>query len=268
MDARERHLITEHHGPDPALLYAHGFGCTQDMWADVTPAFTQTNRQVAFNYLVSNPLARPAFDASKYSRLDGYAEDLINVCDAVGLERDIILVAHSVSCSIGMLAAIARPQLFQHIIMVGPNPCFINDPPYVGGFERQDLEELLDVMDHNYMGWADTLAPVVAGSDQETASALHKSFCSTDPVMARTFAQATFFADNRADLPRVPVPCTILQHKVDALAPMSVGTFMQAHLPVSQLQVLDVHGHCAHMSHPALVVEVIRDVLAARDLGS
>lgn len=262
MNAIDRHMISVADGPGPTLLYAHGFGCSQDMWASVTPAFAG-HRQVLFNYLCANPQARPAFDLGKYSKLDGYAADLLDVCDAVGLEEDVVLVAHSVSCCIGMLAAIARPKLFRHIVMVGPNPCFVNDDDYTGGFERQEIEDLLDVMDHNYMGWADFLAPVVAGADKGTADSLHASFCSTDPVMARAFAQATFFADNRADLPKVPVPCTVLQHRVDALAPPAVGEYVHRHLPVSDLRVLDVHGHCAHMSHPGLVIDAIRSILPA-----
>lgn len=264
MNIIERHAVTVMDGPQPTLLYAHGFGCSQDMWSAVSPSFSGRNRQILFNYLGANPSARPIFDIEKYSQLEGYAQDLLDVCDELGLTENIILVAHSVSCSIGMLAAIARPDLFQHIVMVGPNPCFINDPPYVGGFARGELDELLDVMDHNYMGWAEFLAPVVAGDSPETASALHKSFCSTDPVMARAFAKATFFADNRSDLAKVPVPCTILQHRFDALAPAAVGEFMHAHLPKSELKFLEVHGHCAHMSHPDLVINVIRSILPAQ----
>lgn len=263
MDTRQRNQIKVIEGPGPTLLYAHGFGCSQDMWSAVTPAFAGHARQILFNYMGANPAARPLFDSVKYSQLAGYTQDLLDVCDEVGLTQDVVLIAHSVSCSIGMLASIARPRLFQRIVMVGPNPCFVNDPPYVGGFTRADLEELLDVMDHNYMGWADFLAPVVAGGDGATATTLHKSFCSTDPVMARAFASATFFADNRADLPNVPVPCSILQHRADALAPVSVGQYLHDNLPISDLRVLDVQGHCAHMSHPSLVIEAIRSSLTA-----
>jgi len=204
------------------------------------------------------------FDPVRYSRLDGYAQDVLDVCDALNLTENVVFVGHSVSCSVGMLASIARPGLFERLIMVGPSPSFLNDPPsYHGGFEREDLEGLLALMDQNYIGWANYLAPVVAGQAGQgmVSGELTDSFCSTDPTAARVFARATFFADNRADLPKVAVPSLILQHREDSLAPLTVGEYLHQHLKNSRLQVLDVAGHCAHMSHPQLVVSAIRNEL-------
>ncbi|MDD2535644.1 MAG: alpha/beta hydrolase [Macromonas bipunctata] len=261
MNVLQRNNVKILAGSGPALVYAHGFGCSQDMWADVVPALAGECQQVLFDYVGSGQSDLSAYDPVRYRELDGYAQDLIDVCDAVGLQRDVVLVAHSVSCSIGMLAAIRRPELFRQLVLVGPNPCFVNAPPYVGGFERDDLQELLELMDRNFMGWASFLAPVVGGASVPVGQRLQQSFCSTDPVIARQFAEATFFADNRADLPRVPTPCLILQHAQDVLAPLEVGRYLQAHLPRAELRVLDVVGHCAHMSHPQLVVDAIRSVL-------
>jgi len=246
----------------PVLLYAHGFGCNQTMWNRVTPAFAATHRQVLFDYVGSGQSDISTFNATRYASLQGYAQDLLEVCDALGLHQGVTFVGHSVSCSVGMLAAIARPQLFDRMVLLGPSPCFLNHPPdYFGGFEREDLNDLLNLMDQNYMGWANYLAPVVAGQDGAGAVSgeLTNSFCSTDPLVARVFAQATFFADNRADLPLVKPPCLVLQHRHDALAPVSVGNYVHAQLPHSTLKVLDVSGHCAHMTHPHLVVEAMQD---------
>lgn len=261
MNVLQRNNVKILAGSGPTLVYAHGFGCSQDMWADVVPALAGECQQVLFDYVGSGQSDLSAYDPVRYRELDGYAQDLIDVCDAVGLQRDVVLVAHSVSCSIGMLAAIRRPELFRQLVLVGPNPCFVNAPPYVGGFERDDLQELLELMDRNFMGWASFLAPVVGGASVPVGQRLQQSFCSTDPVIARQFAEATFFADHRADLPRVPTPCLILQHAQDVLAPLEVGRYLQAHLPHAELRVLDVVGHCAHMSHPQLVVDAIRSVL-------
>lgn len=248
----------------PVLLYGHGFGCNQAMWSRVTPAFANTHRQVLFDYVGSGKSNLAAFDAKKYASLQGYAQDVLDVCDALDLRSGVTFVGHSVSCSIGLLASIVRPALFDRLVLVSPSPCFLNHPPeYMGGFEREDLEGLLSLMDQNYIGWANYLAPVVSGEALTGAVSgeLSDSFCSTDPVLARVFAQATFFSDNRADLPRVSRPCLILQNQNDALAPLGVGDYVHAHLKDSTLKVLDVAGHCAHMSHPALVVEAMRDFL-------
>jgi sigma-B regulation protein RsbQ len=250
----------------PVMLYAHGFGCNQNMWDRVTPAFVSTHKQVLFDYVGSGKSDPSAFDSAKYSTLRGYVQDLLDVCDALGLTNGITLVGHSVSCSIGLLASIERPALFSRMVLLGPNPCFLNHPPeYVGGFEEEDINGLLSLMDQNYIGWATYLAPVVTAQEVTgpVAVELSDSFCSTDPVIAKVFARTTFFADNRSDLPRVQVPCLILQHRHDALAPPSVGEYVHAHLAGSTLKMLEVQGHCAHMSDPLLVVEAMREYLLA-----
>ncbi len=237
------------------------------MWDKITPAFLGEYNQVLFDYVGSGSSVVTSFKPEQYSSLDGYVRDLIDVYDALSLGGDVIFVGHSVSCSIGVMAAASRPNLFKKLVFLGPNPNFINDASgYQGGFEREDLEGLLALMDQNYIGWANYLAPVVSSQDasDEITRELSQSFCSTDPVMARAFAQATFFSDVRAELPRVTAPCLILQHLHDALAPMSVGEYVASHLPRATLKVMDVSGHCAHMSHPRLVIEAIREFMKVR----
>jgi sigma-B regulation protein RsbQ len=248
----------------PVLLYAHGFGCNQDMWRYITPAFQEAYRQILFDYVGSGKSDVSAFTEARYGTLHGYAQDIIEICDALGLTQGVTLVAHSVSCSISILAAIQRPELFERLILLGPSPCFLNDPPdYQGGFDRQDLEGLLELMDQNYIGWAHYLAPVATGETEggTIMVTLSESFCSTAPYVMRIFARATFFADNRADLPRMACPSLILQHQNDALVPLSVGEYVHTHLPQSTLKVLPVTGHFAHMSNPDLVIAAIREYL-------
>lgn len=267
MDILKRNNVHVLGDSGPVLLYAHGFGCQQTVWNRITPAFAGGYRQVLFDYVGCGKSDLAAFNSQRYSSLDGYAQDLLEVCDALDLHSGVTFIGHSASCSIGMLASIARPGLFERLVLLGPSPCFLNDPPgYMGGFEREDLESLLELMDRNYIGWAQYMAPVVSGEaagatiNAPTAE-LSDSFCSTDPVVARLFAQATFFADNRADLPRVTRPCLLLQHQVDALAPLSVGTYLHRQLQGSTLQILDIIGHCGHMSHPAQVIAAIQNYL-------
>lgn len=251
-------------GDGPVVLYAHGFGCNQNMWDRVTPAFKSTRKQVLFDYVGSGQSDITAFDPEKYASLSGYAQGVLDVCDALGLTNGVTLVGHSVSCSIGILASIARPGLFEKLVLLGPNPCFVNHPPeYTGGFEKEDLEGLLALMDQNYIGWANYLAPVISAQGETGAvtKELSDSFCSTDPMVAKSFARTTFFSDNRADLPKVSVSCLILQHRTDTLAPISVGEYVHAHLASSTLKVLDVHGHCSHMSEPWLVVDAMREFM-------
>lgn len=266
MTVLQRNNVHVLEGTGPTLVYGHGFGCNQNMWDRITPAFLGKTKQVLFDYVGSGHSDIAQFDLERYASLQGYAQDLIEVCDALSLTGEVIYIGHSVSCSIGVLAAIARPELFSKLVLLGPNPCFVNDAAgYVGGFERADLEGLLALMEQNYIGWANYLAPVVASQDASGAVTreLSNSFCSTDPVVARVFAQATFFSDNRADLALVGQECLVIQHRNDTLAPMAVGEYVHAHLRNSTLKVLDVAGHCGHMSHPQEVIELIREFIQA-----
>jgi sigma-B regulation protein RsbQ len=246
------------------MLFAHGFGCDQNMWRFVTPAFEDDYRVVLFDYVGSGRSDLSAYDPARYASLGGYAQDVLDVIHALDL-RDVIFVGHSVSAMVGVLAANREPERFAHLVLVGPSPRYVNDPPdYVGGFERADIEGLLETMDRNYIGWANFLAPAIMKNDDrpELGRELTESFCSTDPVIARRFAEATFFADNRADLGRVRVPSLVLQCSEDIIAPTAVGEYLQRELPGSTLRVMRATGHCPHMSAPEETIALIREYLA------
>jgi len=245
------------------MLFAHGFGCDQNMWRFVTPAFESDYRIVLFDYVGSGKSDIQAYDPERYGDLSGYAQDVLDICAALELQ-DVIFVGHSVSSVVGMLASIREPERFARLILIGPSPCYINDPPgYVGGFERADILGLLDVMEKNYIGWASFLAPVVMKNEErpELTRELEESFCSTDPKIARQFAEATFFSDNRKDLPKFSVPSLIMQCSEDAIAPLEVGDYLRSSLPQSTLQVMKATGHCPHMSHPEETIQIIKEYL-------
>ena len=247
------------------MVFVHGFGCDQQMWRFITPAFEDDYRMVLFDYVGHGGSDRGAYDPDRYATLDGFAQDILDVVDALDLQS-VILVGHSVSSITGVLAINRAPGRFERLIMVAPSPRYINDPPdYRGGFERADIESLLDMMDKNYIGWASALAPMVAGNADrpELGAELDASFCSTDPVVARQFARATFLGDNRADLGRLPVPALVLQCSEDAIAPQGVGEYVAEHTPGSTFRQLGATGHCPHLSHPDETIAAIRDYLEA-----
>ena len=248
------------------MLFAHGFGCDQNMWRFITPAFADEYRIVLFDYVGSGKSDLSAYDERRYASLNGYAQDVLDVCHALNL-KDVVFVGHSVSSMVGVLAAIREPSLFAQLILVGPSPRYINDAPYVGGFERKDIDELLDTMDQNYIGWANYLAPaIMQNADRpELSSELTESFCSTDPVIARRFAEATFFADNRSDLAKVDIPSLVLQCSDDIIAPTVVGEFVHQQLRGSQFHQLKATGHCPHMSHPEETIDAIWKYLSSRN---
>ncbi|MGF1616901.1 MAG: alpha/beta fold hydrolase [Acidimicrobiia bacterium] len=249
------------------IVFAHGFGCDQQMWRHVTPVFTDDYRVVLFDIVGCGRSDASLYDPVEYRSLDRYATDVIRIIEALDL-RDVVLVGHSVSAMIGALATIAAPELFAGLVMVGPSPRYINDGDYVGGFQRSDIDELLDSLDSNYLGWSQAMAPVIMSNLDRPglADELEASFCRIDPAIARQFARVTFLSDNRADLPNISVPTLVLQCEYDVIAPKSVGAFVHQQVPGSQFRVLDVAGHCPNLSAPAETAEAIRVFL--EKLGS
>lgn len=254
-----RNNVTVVGSGNKTLMLAHGFGCDQHMWQYLIPQLEEHYTLVLFDYVGSGQSTISAFSDSRYNTLEGYARDVTDICDALNLS-EVHFVGHSVSCNIGLLAAIASPERFASHIMICPSPCFLNMPPnYYGGFERSDLEELIGLMDRNYIGWANYLAPLIMGSGTSHAliGELSSSFCSTDPLVAKTFARATFFSDYRHLLPQAKQPALLLQSEVDSLASPEVGRYIHTQMPNSTLRVMESEGHCIHMTHPELVAREI-----------
>jgi sigma-B regulation protein RsbQ len=246
------------------MLFAHGFGCDQNMWRFVTPAFENDYRIILFDYVGAGKSDKSAYNKERYSSLQGYAQDVLEICSELDL-RNVIFVGHSVSSMVGLLAAIEQPEYFERLVMVGPSPCYINDKDYKGGFERKDIEGLLETMEKNYIGWANFLAPNIMGNKDrpQLGEELTESFCSTDPVIARQFAEATFFSDNRKDLKKTKIPSLILQCSEDIIAPREVGEYLSKNLQNSTLKVMKATGHCPHLSEPEETIALMKEYLSA-----
>jgi sigma-B regulation protein RsbQ len=241
------------------MVFAHGFGCDQNMWRHVAPAFAEDFRIVLFDVVGMGGSDIASWSAECYSSLDAYADDVIDILDALDL-RDVVFVGHSVSSMIGALAAIRAPERFAKLVMVGPSPRYIDDDGYVGGFGRADIEELLASLESNYLGWSNAMAPVIMGNAErpELGSELTASFCRTDPVIASSFARVTFLSDNRAELPSVSVPTLVLQCSDDVIAPDAVGVYVAEQIPQAPLVRLSATGHCPNLSAPGETIAAIR----------
>lgn len=242
------------------MMFAHGFGCDQNMWRFVAPAFADTHRVVLFDHVGSGQSDLSAYDRQKYSTLEGYAHDVLEIVHEHDL-HDVIFVGHSVSALIGVLAANQEPERFAKLVLVGPSPRYIDDDDYVGGFSRADIEEMLDSLDSNYLGWSSVMAPVIVGNPErpELGEELTNSFCRTDPEIAAHFARVVFLSDNRADLPASRTPALVLQCADDVIAPPEVGDYVHRHLQGSALVAMNATGHCPNLSAPEETIAAIRD---------
>ena len=244
------------------MMFAHGFGCDQNMWRFVAPAFTATHRIVLFDHVGAGHSETAAYDFAKYASLDGYVDDILEICGELDL-TDVVFVGHSVSAMLGVLAAGRDPDRFGALVLVGPSPRYVDDEGYTGGFSRADIDDLLASLESNYLGWSSAMAPAIVGNPErpELGQELTNSFCRTDPAIARQFAEVTFLSDNRADLARVRVPTLVLQCSDDLIAPEPVGRYVHRHLPGSTFRLLEAHGHCPNLSAPAETVAAIQHFL-------
>ncbi|WP_374164130.1 alpha/beta fold hydrolase [Arcticibacter sp. MXS-1] len=258
---KRNNVLVKGEGP-LTLMLAHGFGCDQNVWRYFIRAFEQQYRLVLFDYVGSGRSDLEAYNKQRYSTLSGYAQDVLDIIEALGL-RDVIFIGHSVSSMIGMKAAIKCPHCFSKVIFVAPSPSYINDGDYVGGMEREDLESLFRMLENNYLGWSSTVAPLIMGNEDrpELGEELTGSFCAMDPDIARDFARVTFFSDCREDLKYLKVPSLTLQCAADMLAPPSVGSFMQQNMSLNTLVQMSATGHCPHVSAPEETIEAVRSYI-------
>jgi sigma-B regulation protein RsbQ len=265
MDVLSRnHVVVTGVQGAPVVVLAHGFGCDQNMWRLIVPSLVERYQVVLFDYVGAGRSDLAAWDEHRYATLDGYATDVLEICRELDL-RDAVFVGHSVSSMIGVLAAAREPERFARLVLLTPSPRYVDDGDYRGGFSEADIDELLDSLDSNYLGWSAAMAPAIMGNPDrpELAEELTNSFCRTDPVIARSFARTTFLSDNRADLANVTVPTLVIQATSDVIAPPEVGAFVHGSIAGSTLVTVDATGHCPHLSAPQAVTAAITRFLDA-----
>jgi sigma-B regulation protein RsbQ len=263
MNALQRNNVKVIGSGERAIMFAHGYGCDQNMWRNVAPSFAEKYTVILFDYVGSGLSDSSAFDQIRYSTLHGYAQDVLDILAELEPARPVHFVGHSVSSMIGALASIQQPERFETLTMIGPSPHYINEDGYFGGFEQQDIDGLLESLESNHVAWSAAMAPVIMdNSDRpELARELEASFCRMDPFLAQHFARVTFLSDNRADLALVGTRTLILQCQTDAIASLRVGEYVHQCVKNSQLVVMDAKGHCPHMSEPNQVVKEIHRFL-------
>ena len=257
-----RNNITIHGDGNKSMLFVHGYGCDQNMWRFITPQFKKDYKIILIDLVGSGKSDENAYDFDKYSSLEGYADDIVEICDALDL-KNLTYVGHSVSAMIGVLANLKKPTIFEKLIMIGPSPRYINDQDYYGGFSQDDIDELIETLESNYLGWSSAMAPAIMGNADkpELAEELEQSFCQTNPEIAKHFAKATFLGDNRSDLNKLTTETLILQCNSDIIASIEVGQYVHKHVSNSEFVLLDATGHCPHLSAPKQTIEAMKSYL-------
>lgn len=258
----KRNNVTIQGDGKQVILFVHGFGCDQTVWKYISPAFSADYKLILIDLVGAGKSDYTAYDKSRYSKLDGYAADIIEICEELQL-NDVIFIGHSVSCMIGALASIAKPSLFKKLIFIGPSPRYLNDNNYIGGYDMEDLNLLFELMDDDFIAWSNAMAPAIMGIENSTelGESLAASFCTLDPNIAKDFARVTFLSDNRKDLPLISVESLTLQCKHDILAPVEVGNYINKEAKNNTLVLLEATGHCPHQSAPLQTINAIKSFL-------
>jgi sigma-B regulation protein RsbQ len=246
-------------GKGRPIIFAHGYGLDQHMWQHITPAFADNHQIILFDHVGAGNSDISSYNRTKYNSLHGYAADLLEICETLKLEKPIF-IGHSVSAMIGVLAAIQKPHLFEKIVLIGPSACYLNRDGYMGGFNQEDVEELLTSIDDNYLNWATTMAPALMrnADHPELALELAKTFSKVKPEIASHFARVTFLTDNRSHLSKVKVPTLIIQASDDLVAPVNVGQFIKDNISDSMMVTLKATGHFPSISAPEETVRAIK----------
>ena len=262
MNIIKRNNVTIRGTGNQVMMFAHGFGCDQHMWRYIVPAFEDDYKVVTFDHVGAGNSDLSAYSYEKYDRLEGYAADIVEIATALQLQ-DVIFVGHSVSAIIGLMAAEMAPNIFKRLILVAPSPCYINDEDYIGGFRKDEIDELLESLNNNHLGWSMAMGPVIMGNSnrKELGEELSNSFCKTDPEIAKHFARTTFLTDKRHILPQVKLPSLILQCSNDVIAPVEVGEYMHQNMPNSTLVIMNATGHCPNLSAPQETTAAIKAFL-------
>ncbi|WP_316806398.1 alpha/beta hydrolase [Pedobacter agri] len=250
------------------IMFAHGFGCAQSSWKYITDAFLEDYRVILFDYVGSGQSDQNQYDYHKYSTLEGYACDVIDIIEALGL-KDIIFVGHSVSSMIGMIAALQIPESFKKLIFIGPSPRYLNDRDYIGGFESADIESIFTQIAEDYVGWTKGISPAVMDKAEqpELADFLQECFEETEPSIALAFAMATFKADYRHQIKNLRVPSLTLQSSNDMMAPQSAGEYIHQNTRDNFLVVMKATGHFPHISEPKETIREIKDFIEGKKVN-
>jgi sigma-B regulation protein RsbQ len=262
MNSIQRNNVTIKGKGKQIMLFAHGFGCDQNMWRFITPAFEEDYKIILLDHVGAGNSDLSAYSTEKYSQLEGYAADIVNICEEMEL-KEVIFVGHSVSSIIGIIASLQLPGLFKSLILVCPSPSYINEGDYVGGFTHEQITELMDSLDNNHLGWSMTMAPVIMANPEreELTKELVNSFCRTNPEIAKEFARTTFFSDKRDLLSKVNIPTLILQCSEDVIAPEEVGVYVHEKIKNSKLVLLEATGHCPNLSAPEETIAAMKAFL-------
>lgn len=262
MSVLKRNNVVVDGNGDTAMMFAHGFGCDQNMWRYIYPAFQNNHKTVLFDHVGAGNSDLSAYSFQKYDKLEGYAEDIVEIANELNIRKGIF-VGHSVSGIMGIMAAAMAPDIFKTLILVSPSPSYINQHEYTGGFSKAEIDELLESMNNNHLGWSMAMAPVIMGNPdrKELQDELANSFCKTDPDIAKHFARTTFLTDKRDILPQTNVPILILQCSNDLIAPVEVGQYMHQHTPDSKLVIMKATGHCPNLSAPEETILAMNNYL-------
>ena len=245
------------------LVFVHGYGCDHSMWRFVAPQFADSYRVVQYDLTGMGKSDLDAYDFAQYRSLHRHAQDLVEILVHLDLE-DCVLIGHSVGATIASLASSLCPTRISGLALVAPSPFFMNDGDYIGGFARETLDGLVDLMEQNFFGWTGQVTPLIAG-DGDTGPAtteLSESFCRTDPDIAKHFGRVTFLSDHRADMKLVTTQAIIIQCAHDTLAPVTVGHWLFGNMRDAQLAVIDATGHCPHLTAAEITTDQIRAFLA------
>lgn len=244
------------------IIFGHGFGTDQTAWHTVADAFKNDYRIILYDNVGGGNALPEAYSPNKYNDLFSYADDLIDICDALDI-KDAIMVAHSVSGMISVLASLKKPQCFKKLVLVGASPRYRNDEGYIGGFDQSDLDGLYQAMDTNYFAWVSGFSSMaMANPDRpELALSFANTLSAIRPDIAQAVSRVIFQSDHRSVLADLDKSTLIIQSKEDIAVPLQVAEYLDRNIRNSKMVVVNATGHFPHISAPTEIINAIKEFL-------
>lgn len=267
-DPLSRNNVTVWGNPEASrsLVFVNGLGTLQSCWNQITPAFADEFSLVLFDHTGALEASRPWFFAHQghYLNVSGYAHDLVDIIQALALER-VTLVGHSIGGLASLLAAARKPNLIERLVLLGVSPRYADDGDYRGGFSEADIAATYTALSGDYEAWARQYARVAMGNPERPhlAQRFAESLLSIPQEMMLTVLCSVLQTDHRRDLAEVQQPVLLLQARDDFFVPPAVAAYLQTHLPRCTLQFIEAHGHLPHISAPEVVIAAMQDFVLA-----
>lgn len=261
---RNNVVLTGNLNAAKSIVFVHGFGTDQSAWKEVAAPFLADFRVILMDNVGAGQ-SDPDYFAQhqhRYLNINGYANDLLEVCKTLKLV-DAIAIGHSAGATACLLAAVKEPMRFSKLALIGASPRYLDDEGYRGGFTKDDIAAIYQRVTVNYSSWLTSFASAMMANPArpDFTQRFIESIQAIPKEQMLVTLCAILQADHRSEVGKLDQPTLIIQTRVDGAVPLEVAEYLHKNIRNSQLRLIDAEGHLPHISAPAEVITALRGFL-------